>query len=65
MVPAGALRLSQAKNYDPELVYYDNGSKISFMTAAAADPNAGIFIGAGVLQYGGFSVCKVPSKPFA
>ncbi|KAH8808639.1 paraoxonase 2 [Xylogone sp. PMI_703] len=61
-VPAGALRLNQHKGYSPELVYYDNGSKISFMTAAVASDE--YFVGAGVLQYGGFSVCKVPKEKF-
>ncbi|RFU26552.1 hypothetical protein B7463_g9785, partial [Scytalidium lignicola] len=65
LVPAAALRLNQNRGYTPELIYFDNGSRISFMTAVAADSTNGIFIGSGVLQYGGFSVCKLPTDVFA
>ncbi|KIX03916.1 uncharacterized protein Z518_07469 [Rhinocladiella mackenziei CBS 650.93] len=65
LVPAAALRLDHEKNYTPMLVYFDDGSLISFMTAAAVDPYNGFFIAASVLQYGGFAVCKVPPDAFA
>ncbi len=65
LVPSAALRLDHTKNYAPELFYKDDGSVISFMTAAAVDPSKNLFIGAGVLQYGGFAVCQVPPEAFA
>lgn len=65
LVPAAALRLRRDNDYAPELVYFDDGSKVSFMTAAAVDPDSGIFIGASVLQFGGFAVCNVPVEAFA
>jgi arylesterase / paraoxonase len=64
LVPAAALRLRQDRDYTPELAYFDDGSKVSFMTAAAADPYGNIFIGAGVLQIGGFTVCQMPEGAF-
>jgi arylesterase/paraoxonase len=64
LVPAAALRLRRDRDYTPELVYFDDGSQVSFMTAAAADPYENVFIGASVLQFGGFAVCKVPAGTF-
>ncbi|KIW62736.1 hypothetical protein PV04_10873 [Phialophora macrospora] len=64
LVPAAALRLRKDRDYTPELVYFDDGSQVSFMTAAAADPFENVFIGASVLQFGGFTVCKVPADTF-
>jgi arylesterase / paraoxonase len=64
LVPAAALRLRQDRHYAPELAYFDDGSKVSFMTAAAADPHDNVFIGSGVLQIGGFAVCRVPAGAF-
>jgi len=65
LVPAAALRLDHKKEYAPELVYFDDGSAISFMTAAAVDPFNGFLIASSVLQYGGFAVCRVPPSAFA
>lgn len=59
LVPAAALRLTKAKGYKPELIYFDDGSVVSDMTAMALDPYNGVLIGAAVLQYGGFAVCKI------
>ncbi|PGH16649.1 hypothetical protein AJ80_05151 [Polytolypa hystricis UAMH7299] len=59
-VPSAAIRLSQKKNYAPEVVFWDDGSILSYMTAATIDPYNRVFIGAGVLQYGGFVVCDLP-----
>ncbi|KAL2417794.1 hypothetical protein ABEF95_005937 [Exophiala dermatitidis] len=64
LVPAAALRLDHNKGYAPELLYYDDGSVISFMTAVAPDPVNDLLLLSGVLQYGGFAVCKVPSGAF-
>ncbi|KAL2113020.1 hypothetical protein VUR80DRAFT_5617 [Thermomyces stellatus] len=60
LVPAAALRLPKMNGYKPELIYYDDGSVVSDMTAMALDPYSGVVIGAAVLQYGGFAVCKLP-----
>jgi arylesterase / paraoxonase len=60
-VPAGVLRLRRDRGYAPELVYRDDGSVLSFMTAAEVDPSHRVIIGAAVLQYGGFAVCKLPA----
>ena len=59
LVPAGLLHLRKDRNYAPEMIYHDNGSVLSFMTAADIDPSANIMIGAALLQYGGFAVCKI------
>ena len=60
LVPAAALRLPKANGYKPELFYFDPGSAVSDMTAMAVDPHSAVAIGASVLQYGGFAVCKLP-----
>ncbi|CAK7267424.1 hypothetical protein SEPCBS119000_002539 [Sporothrix epigloea] len=59
-VSAGTLRLRAATGYsDPELLYFDDGGVLSDMTAMAIDPKHNVLIGAAVLQYGGFAVCKI------
>ncbi|OQV00231.1 hypothetical protein CLAIMM_05757 [Cladophialophora immunda] len=63
LVPAGALRLRRETNYTPELIYFDDGSNLSFMTAAHVFKD--LFIGASVLQFGGFAVCKASPGAFA
>ncbi|KIW93306.1 uncharacterized protein Z519_05911 [Cladophialophora bantiana CBS 173.52] len=63
LVPAAALRLRRENNYTPELIYFDDGSALSFMTAAHVFND--LFIGASVLQFGGFAVCKASSGAFA
>ncbi|EXJ82682.1 hypothetical protein A1O3_06496 [Capronia epimyces CBS 606.96] len=65
LVPAAALRLDHTNDYAPELIYFDDGSVVSFMTAVAVDPVDGFLIVSGILQYGGFAVCKVPPDAFA
>jgi len=65
LVPAASLRLNHANDYAPELIYFDDGSVISFMTTAAADPYNNLFLTAGVIQYGGLAVCKVQPGIFA
>ncbi|EXJ54482.1 hypothetical protein A1O7_09822 [Cladophialophora yegresii CBS 114405] len=64
LVPAAALRLRKDRNYALELVYFDDGSKVSFMTAAAVDPFENVFVGASVLQFAGFAVCQVAAAAF-
>ena len=60
LVPAAALRLDHEKDFAPELVYFDDGSILSFMTAAEIDPYNNVLVGGSVLQEGGFAVCKLP-----
>ncbi|OAL22366.1 hypothetical protein AYO22_07410 [Fonsecaea multimorphosa] len=64
LVPAAALRLRRETNYThPELVYFDDGSNLSFMTAAHVFED--MFVGASVLQFGGVAVCKASRGAFA
>ncbi|KZT25054.1 paraoxonase 2 [Neolentinus lepideus HHB14362 ss-1] len=58
-VPGAALRLDRSEGFKPELVYYDDGSVISYMTVAAIDPYNNVLINGGVFQYGGFAVCDL------
>ncbi|KAL1899221.1 hypothetical protein Sste5346_003144 [Sporothrix stenoceras] len=58
-VPAATLRLPKANGYAPELIYFDDGGVVSDLTAMAIDPYNNVLIGAAVLQYGGFAVCKI------
>ncbi|ERS97294.1 hypothetical protein HMPREF1624_06626 [Sporothrix schenckii ATCC 58251] len=58
-VPAATLRLPKASDYAPELLYFDDGGVLSDMTAMALDPVNNVLVGAAVLQYGGFAVCKM------
>ncbi|KAL1862861.1 hypothetical protein VTK73DRAFT_6600 [Phialemonium thermophilum] len=58
-VPVAALRLPKSSGYKPELLFYDDGGVLSDMTAMAVDPYNQVLIGAAVLQYGGFAVCKM------
>jgi arylesterase/paraoxonase len=59
-VPSCALRLVRSRGFEPELVYWDDGSVVSYMTVAAVDPKMGVMVNGAVLQYGGFAVCEVP-----
>lgn len=61
-IPAAALRLVKASGYEPELLYRDSGKAISFMTTMAVDPYNSLAIGAGVLQYGAFAVCRLDEE---
>ncbi|KZT25048.1 paraoxonase 2 [Neolentinus lepideus HHB14362 ss-1] len=58
-VPSAAVRLDRSEGFKPELIYYDDGSVISYMTVAAIDPYNNVLINGGVIQYGGFAVCDL------
>lgn len=60
LVPSAALLLREDRAYEPELVYWDDGSALSYMTVAVVDPYNHVFIGGSVLQFGGFAVCDLP-----
>jgi arylesterase/paraoxonase len=55
---AGVLRLVKAKDYEPELLYWDDGSLITVLTAAAIDPKHGKLIAGGVVERY-FLVCDI------
>ncbi|CAM1507656.1 Fc.00g072970.m01.CDS01 [Cosmosporella sp. VM-42] len=61
LVPSAALLLREKNGYQPELVYWDDGSVLSYMTVAIIDPYNHVFIGGSVLQYGGFTICELPN----
>jgi arylesterase/paraoxonase len=60
LVPSAALLLREKESYKPELIYWDDGSALSYMTVGTVDPYNHVFIGGSVLQYGGFAVCDLP-----
>jgi len=55
---AGVLRLIKAKDYEPELLYWDDGSLITVLTGAAVDPKHGKLIAGGVIERY-FIVCDI------
>ncbi|KAJ9610641.1 hypothetical protein H2200_005418 [Cladophialophora chaetospira] len=55
---AGVLRLIKAKDYEPELLYWDDGSLITVLTGAAVDPKHGKLIAGGVVERY-FIVCDI------
>ncbi|EXJ67791.1 uncharacterized protein A1O5_09137 [Cladophialophora psammophila CBS 110553] len=55
---AGILRLVKARDYEPELLYWDDGSLITVLTGAAVDPVHGKVIAGGVVERY-FIVCDV------
>ncbi|KIW93932.1 uncharacterized protein Z519_05247 [Cladophialophora bantiana CBS 173.52] len=55
---AGILRLVKARNYEPELLYWDDGSLITVLTGAAVDPVHGKVIAGGVVERY-FIVCDI------
>ncbi|EXJ57442.1 hypothetical protein A1O7_07790 [Cladophialophora yegresii CBS 114405] len=55
---AAVLRLVKAKDYEPELLYWDDGSLITVLTAAAIDPKHGKMIAGGVVERH-FIVCDI------
>ena len=65
LVPSCVVRLVRSKGFKPELIYWDDGSVLSYMTVAAVDPYNNVLINGAVLQYGGFAVCELPKEsPF-
>ncbi|OAL36341.1 hypothetical protein AYO20_04499 [Fonsecaea nubica] len=55
---AAILRLVKARDYEPELLYWDDGSLITVLTGAAVDPKHGKIIAGGVVERH-FIVCDV------
>lgn len=52
------LRLVKAKDYAPEVLYWDSGALISVLTGAAVDPARGKLIAGGVYERQ-FIVCDL------
>jgi arylesterase / paraoxonase len=55
---AGVVRLVKAKDYEPELMYWDDGSLITVLTGVAIDPVHGKLIAGGVVERY-FIVCDI------
>jgi hypothetical protein len=55
---AAVLRLVKAKDYEPELLYWDNGSLLTVLTGAAVDPKHGKLIAGGVVEHN-FVICDI------
>lgn len=57
-IEAAVVRLVKAKNYEPELLYWDDGTLISILTASAYDPEYRRLISGGVFERH-FVVCDI------
>lgn len=61
-VEAAVLRLVKAKGFEPELLYWDDGSLISILTGAAVDATQKKLIAGGVWERH-FVVCNIDRSP--
>jgi arylesterase / paraoxonase len=52
------LRLVKAKDYEPEVLYWDDGKLISVLTGAAVDPKRNKMVAGGVMA-GRSVVCDI------
>lgn len=55
---AAVVRLVKAKNYEPELFFWDDGNLITLLTGASVDPVRGKLIAGGVVERH-FIVCDI------
>lgn len=60
---AAVLRLNKAKDYEPEVIYWDDGSLITILTGAAIDPVRKKLIAGGVVERH-FIVCDLDGVEF-
>lgn len=60
---AGVLRLVKEKDFEPELLYWDDGSLITVLTGAAVDPATHRLIAGGVVERH-FIVCDLSDTKF-
>lgn len=60
---AAVLRLNKAKDYEPEVIYWDDGSLITMLTGAAVDPERKKLIAGGVIERH-FIVCDLDGVKF-
>ena len=56
--PAAVLRLVKKNDFEPEVLYWDDGSLITVLTGAAVDPKAHRLIAGGVFERH-FIVCDI------
>jgi arylesterase/paraoxonase len=61
--PAAVLRLKKEDNYEPEVIYWDDGSLITILTGAAIDPVRKKMIAGGVVERH-FIVCDLNGVKF-
>ncbi len=55
---AAVLRLVKKNNYEPEVLYWDDGSLMTLLTGAAVDPESRRLIAGGVFEKH-FIVCDI------
>ncbi|ETN41252.1 uncharacterized protein HMPREF1541_03187 [Cyphellophora europaea CBS 101466] len=60
---AAVLRLVKSKEYEPEVLFWDDGSQISGLTGAAVDPKRKKLIAGGVYEQH-FVVCDLGNEQF-
>jgi hypothetical protein len=58
LVEAAVLRLVKAKNYAPEIIFWDRGSLISILTGSAVSAESGKLVAGGVWERH-FIVCDM------
>jgi arylesterase/paraoxonase len=58
---AAVLRLRKDKDYEPEVLFWDDGKLITMLTGAAVDPVNGRLIAGGVVEKH-FVVCDISGK---
>ncbi|KAF2429269.1 calcium-dependent phosphotriesterase [Tothia fuscella] len=63
IAPAAVLRLKQKDDYEPEVMYWDDGSLITVLTGAAVDPKRKKMIAGGVVERH-FIVCDLDGVVF-
>jgi arylesterase / paraoxonase len=62
--PAAVLRLRKSRDFEPEVLYWDDGTSfITILTGAAVDPKRNKFIAGGVVERH-FIVCDMSSVTF-
>jgi arylesterase/paraoxonase len=63
IAPAAVLRLRKKNDYEPEVLYFDDGSLITILTGAAIDPVRKKMIAGGVVERH-FIVCDMGDVDF-
>jgi arylesterase/paraoxonase len=63
IAPAAVLRLKKQDDYNPEILYWDDGSLITVLTGAAIDPKRRKMIAGGVVERH-FIVCDLDDVKF-
>jgi arylesterase/paraoxonase len=63
IAPAAVLRLKKEDDYEPEVLYADDGSLITVLTGVAIDPRRRKMIAGGVVERH-FIVCDMDNVDF-